>query len=143
MAASTDSAGGSTKPYLLRAIYEWALDNNFTPQILVDAGARGVVAPAGYVADGRVVFTIHPQAVANLELGNDEVAFAARFSGKRFEVCVPMVAILAVYCRENGQGLFFSTDPEPAPPERAAPPAKKPSAAPPPKKSPPALRLVK
>lgn len=112
MSARQDLVGGSTKPYLLRAIYQWALDYKFTPQILVDASADGVVVPAGYVADGRVVFTIHPQAVVDLELGNKEVSFSARFSGKQFDVSIPMTAILAVYCRENGQGMFFRPEQE-------------------------------
>lgn len=109
----------SPKPYLLRAIYQWAIDHHLTPQVLVDAGVDEVVVPMDSVTDGRIVLTMHPQAVASLDMGNHYVRFSARFGGKPFPVCLPVTAIAAIYCRENGQGLVFELDsaqPQPVPP---------------------------
>ena len=103
----------STRPYLLRAIREWALDNGLTPQILVDAGAEGVTVPDAYVKDSKIVLNIHDQAVNNLELGNDHVSFSARFGSVAMQVDVPIAAVMAVFARENGQGIFFQVDDEP------------------------------
>ena len=97
----------STRPYLLRAIYQWAIDHQMTPQVLVDAGVAGVVVPAGCVKDGRVVLTIHPQSVQNLEMGNEHLRFSARFAGAPFAVCLPVAAVSAIFCRENGRGIVF------------------------------------
>jgi stringent starvation protein B len=124
----------STRPYLVRAIFDWALDNGLTPHILVDAGAHGVKAPPGYARDGKITLNIHPQSVQGLELGKEWVMFSARFSGRSFAIEIPIGAVLAVFARENGQGFFFQSDtadgdgdkPEPTPPE-AAPPRKGPS----------------
>jgi stringent starvation protein B len=104
----------STKPYLIRAIREWARDNNFTPQILVDATIEGVKVPRAYVADGQIVLNIADQAVEMLEMGNNSLSFAARFNGTAHEIDVPIESVLAVFARENGQGIFFK-DPEGSP----------------------------
>ena len=104
----------STKPYLVRAIREWALDNSLTPQILVDATVTGVEVPQAYVKDGQIVLNIAEQAVRLDELGNEWVRFSARFGGQPFPVSVPMEAIAAVFARENGQGIFFK-DPDNSP----------------------------
>lgn len=101
----------STKPYLIRAIREWARDNNFTPQILVDATVEGVRVPKTYVSDGQIVLNIADQAVEMLEMGNSSLSFAARFNGTSYEIDVPIESVLAVFARENGQGIFFK-DPE-------------------------------
>lgn len=101
------------KPYLIRAAYQWALDNGHTPHLLVDATIDGVVAPVGFIEDGRIVFNVDPQAVSNLMMADDLIEFRARFSGKPFEVSVPINAVLGVYARENGEGISF-------PPEIAA-----------------------
>ena len=103
----------STRPYLVRAIREWALDNGLTPQILVDADAEGVTVPDAYVKDGKIVLNIHDQAVNNLELGNDNVSFSARFGSKAIQIDVPIAAVLAIFARENGQGVFFQAEDEP------------------------------
>ena len=79
----------STKPYLMRAIYDWALDNGLTPQILVNAVHESVVVPREHVKDGQIVLNIHPQSVRNISLGNDYVMCSARFSGRAFELTVP------------------------------------------------------
>ena len=97
----------STKPYLLRAIYEWAIDHAMTPQVLVEAGVEEVVVPTGCIKDGRIVLTIHPQSVQGLQMGNEYLLFSARFAGKPFEVRIPVAAVSAVYCRENGRGIVF------------------------------------
>jgi len=102
----------STKPYLIRAIYEWAMENGFTPQILVDAQVSGVDVPEGYVNEGKIVLNIQNQAVQHLELGNELISFSARFGGVPVQISVPVDAVLAIYTRENGDGLsFVSKDP--------------------------------
>lgn len=102
----------STKPYLLRAIYEWSLDNELTPQILVDATADDVEVPLSYVKDGQILLNVHPQAVESLTMDNEFIAFGARFGGVHYDVMVPSRAALAIFARENGQGIFFQPDEE-------------------------------
>ncbi len=97
----------SNRPYVLRALHEWILDNGMTPYILVNAEVPNVVVPAQYINDGKVVLNIAPRAVKNLHMGNDFVSFSARFSGTPFEVHVPQNAVLAIYARENGKGMIF------------------------------------
>lgn len=100
------------RPYLLRAFYVWLLDNQLTPHLVVDINLPGVQVPLEYARDGQIVLNIAPRAVGNLELGNDEVSFNARFGGVPRQVNVPMAAVLAIYARENGAGTMF--EPEPA-----------------------------
>ena len=100
------------RPYLLRAFYDWLLDNQLTPHLVVDINLPGVQVPLEYARDGQIVLNIAPRAVGNLDLGNDEVSFNARFGGVPRQVNVPMAAILAIYARENGAGTMF--EPEPA-----------------------------
>lgn len=107
MAETAEPIDRSTRPYLLRAIYEWALDHRLTPQVLVDAGVPGVAVPAECIRGGRVVLTLHPRSVRDLKMGNDCLQFSARFGGKPFEVCLPVAAVSAIYCRENGRGIAF------------------------------------
>ena len=97
----------STKPYLIRAIRDWALDNSFTPQILVDTTVNGVRVPNSYVTDGQIVLNIADQAVEKLQMGNEVLSFAARFNGRPHNVDVPIESVLAIFARENGQGIFF------------------------------------
>lgn len=94
-------------PYILRAIHEWIVDNGCTPYLLVDAEQPGVQVPAQAVRDGRVVLNLAPEAVARLELGNEDIVFHARFSGVSMRVVVPIGAVRALYARETGQGLAF------------------------------------
>lgn len=101
------------KAYLVRAACDWAVEQNFTPHVAVDATYPGVAVPAQFVQDGRIVLNIHPRAVQNFNVGDDGVWFSARFGGRTFEISIPLPAILAVYARENSQGISF---PEPAPP---------------------------
>jgi stringent starvation protein B len=106
----------SSRPYLIRAIYEWVVDNAQTPYLLVDAEDENVQVPREYVQDGRIVLNVSPGAVAGLDLGNDYVSFNARFGGSPREVLVPVHRVMAVYSRENGQGMMFAEEDEPEPP---------------------------
>jgi stringent starvation protein B len=117
----------SSRPYLVRAIYEWILDNGMTPHILVDAADEDVQVPRQFVENGRIVMNISPNAVRGLELGNTDLSFNARFAGAPMNVNVPMHRVLAIYARENGQGMMFSETeggaPEPSPPSDDKKPA--------------------
>lgn len=129
------------RSYLIRAIYEWAVDNGLTPHLLVDVEAAGVTVPPGYARDGRLTLNIHPQAVRDLQLGNDAITLSARFSGQSFPVHVPVNAVLATYAKENGRGMFFQEEPETPPPGEPSAPPPAPSS-PPPRKG-PQLKRVK
>lgn len=130
-------ASASTQPYLLRALYDWAVDNGYTPNLVVNANAAGVSVPPGHARDGKITLNIHPQAVHGLELGNEWILFSARFGGRSVDVQVPVAAVLAIYARENGQGLAFQAEPAetggeapaatgPEPPPQAPPPKGRP-----------------
>ncbi|MDV5170901.1 ClpXP protease specificity-enhancing factor [Photobacterium rosenbergii] len=100
------------RPYLLRAFYDWLVDNDLTPHLVVDATLPGVKVPMEFVSDGQIVLNVAPRAVGNLELGNEAISFSARFSGRPHSVIVPLYAAMAIYARENGAGTMF--EPEPA-----------------------------
>lgn len=95
----------SHRPYLLRALYEWIADNGLTPHLLVDAVRPNVQVPRHAVKDGRIVLNVAERAVSALEMGNDLIRFSARFGGVSHNVSVPVSAVLAIYARENGQGM--------------------------------------
>jgi stringent starvation protein B len=99
----------STKPYLLRAIHEWCVDNGYTPYIsvVVDAGTR---VPMEYVRDGEIVLNIGPLATTKLRMGNELIEFSARFSGTARELSIPIASVAAIYAKENGQGMSFESD---------------------------------
>lgn len=99
----------STKPYLIRAIYEWCVDQGFSPHIasLVD---RHVQVPPGYARDGQIVLDISPEATNNLVIGNEDITFQARFSGAVHALMIPMSHVLAVYAGENGHGMAFEAE---------------------------------
>ncbi|MCW8901370.1 MAG: ClpXP protease specificity-enhancing factor [Gammaproteobacteria bacterium] len=131
----------SSQPYLIRAIYDWIIDNGFTPYLLVNAENDYAMIPREYVEDGKIVLNINPSAISDLQLGNDYIMFNARFSGKAMEVSVPIVAVLAIYARENGQGMMFdgsSEQPHPPTPPENTTPAEKPG-----KSKKPQLKVVK
>jgi stringent starvation protein B len=109
-----------TRPYFIRAIREWAMDNGLTPQLLVDANVDRVVIPEGFIQDGKIVLNVHPQAVKALELGNEAITFTARFGGNAHAINLPIESILAVFARENGQGISFQNDEPQYQPERSA-----------------------
>ncbi len=100
----------SSRPYLLRALYEWIVDSGCTPHILVSSEYPDVRIPAGYARDGQIVLNVSPSAVRYLEMGNDVLTFEGRFGGVAQGLYVPVPAILAIYARENGQGMFFEGD---------------------------------
>jgi len=117
----------SNRPYLIRALYEWLVDNDLTPYLLVDANRDSVHVPTRYVEEGRIVLNVSPSAVRDLSLGNDLVAFEARFGGSAFAISLPPDAVLGVYARENGKGMLFPDEgaieePEPPRPDDPAPP---------------------
>ena len=99
-----------TRPYLARAIYEWICDNNLTPYLLVDATQPYTDVPTQFVQDGQIVLNIVPHAVHKLNMSNDAVTFSARFGGVSKDIYVPLNAVLGLYAKENGQGLFFDPD---------------------------------
>jgi stringent starvation protein B len=100
----------STRPYLIRAIYDWILDNRGTPYLLVDAAFEGVRVPRQAIKEGQVLLNIAPHAIDRLELGIDEVRFNARFSGVSQGIVAPVGAVLAIYAQENGQGMMFPAE---------------------------------
>ena len=105
------------RPYLLRALYSWITDNGMTPHILVDAGMPGVDVPDQAVQKGKVILNIDEAAVRELSLGNEWLTFSARFSGRSFNVTVPVEAVLAIYSKENGQGMMFAQEDEDGSPD--------------------------
>jgi stringent starvation protein B len=122
------------KPYLIRSIYEWIIDNKLTPHLLVNAENSRAVLPQQFIEDGKIVLNIRPEAVQGLTLGNEEIQFNARFSGKPMQIVAPIAAVMAIYAKENGKGMIFDQEDEesdtPPPPDNR-PPTR------------PALRVVK
>ena len=100
----------SSRPYLIRALYEWILENQLTPHILVDAQVQNLTVPMQHVKDGKIVLNISPSAVQDFQVSNECVEFGARFSGKEMALLIPINAVLAIYAMENGQGMVFSED---------------------------------
>ena len=115
----------STRPYLIRALYEWIVDNDCTPHLLVTTSVPGVEVPEAFVSDQRIVLNIAPMAVRNLELGRERITFDGRFGGQSRAIDVPVGAVLAIYARENGKGMAFDaeeTGTTPEPPPTSGPP---------------------
>jgi stringent starvation protein B len=124
----------SLKPYLIRSIYEWIIDNSMTPHLLIDAEHRDAILPVDFIENGKIVLNIRPEAIQNLSLGNEEIQFHARFSGNPMQISVPTVAVNAIYAKENGKGMVFDEKDDSAddvPPPEHKPPVK------------PRLRVVK
>jgi stringent starvation protein B len=101
----------STKPYLIRAIYEWCADQGYTPYLAVQVDESTRV-PREFVRDGQIVLNVSPDATHQMLMGNDEITFQTRFNGASFPVVVPVEAVLAIYARENGQGMAFEVSQE-------------------------------
>jgi len=101
------------KFYLARAVYDWTTSNSLTPHVIVDAGAPGVRIPTSYVENGRIVLNIHPRAVHDFTFDETAIRFTARFSGHSVAVDIPLAALLAIYAKENGQGVSFPERDEP------------------------------
>lgn len=127
MSPAQDTSQASTRPYLIRAIHEWCCDNDLTPHITVTVDVS-VQVPMEYVRDSEIVLNIGLAATTGLELGNDYISFKARFGGVAREVMVPVDHVLAIFARENGQGMAFpGVNPQtPAAPAAPSPQVKKP-----------------
>jgi len=101
----------SSRPYLVRALYEWIVDNDCTPHMLVNAEYPAVQVPQGFASDGQIVLNVSPNAVRHLHMDNEAVSFEGRFGGVAHTLYVPAGAILGIYARENGQGMVFALEP--------------------------------
>jgi len=113
----------TNKPYLLRAIYEWIVDNNATPHVALFAENPDVLVPEQFVEDGKIILNISPSAAKDLRIENDSLSFSARFGGKPFNIYSPIAAVLALYASENGEGLSFDYEgPDETPPDDPKPP---------------------
>jgi len=132
----------STKPYLLRAVYEWCVDNGYTPQITVavDASTR---VPLEHVRDGQIVLNIGPLAANRLKMGNELIECTARFSGVANELVIPVAAVTAIFARETGQGMSFESEKEAGTDSGEKPEAAAPGPNNPPKAGKPALKRIK
>lgn len=123
----------SSRPYLIRALYDWIADNEMTPHLLVNAEHPLASVPAQFVENGKIVLNVSPFAVEGFSIDNDMIAFSARFSGVATEIFIPVQAVQAIYARENGRGMVFSDgDEDETPPPEAPDTGKR-----------PALRVVK
>ncbi|UVW34789.1 ClpXP protease specificity-enhancing factor [SAR92 clade bacterium H455] len=143
----------SNRPYLLRAFFDWIVDNDCTPYVVVDAHHAGVEVPQSYVTDGQIVLNVAPRAVSNFILDLEILAFSTRFGGMPIDIQVPVTAVVGIYSQENGQGMVFEHEPSddlPPTPPRGPKAVKKSSTQPPappsdksPKKTKPSLRVIK
>ncbi len=106
MSTEQDSQGSSTRPYLIRALHDWCTDNGFTPYLAVYVD-RSVQVPQEYVKNNEIVLNVSFEATSALQLGNDFIEFKARFGGMARDICVPVDHVIAIYARENGQGMAF------------------------------------
>jgi len=140
---SDDSAAMTpSRPYIMRALYEWIVDNDCTPYLLVDARRPGVEVPAQYVKDGQIVLNVSPTAVIELLIGNEWISFNGRFGGTPTDILLPVSAVIGIYARENGQGMVFEAeDPSPEPPDNPPGDGGGPSSSKP--EGRPALKIVK
>lgn len=125
-----------TRPYMVRALYQWIEDNALTPYLMIDATADNVQIPREHVQDGRIVLNIASRATGNMSMGNDYIHFSARFGGVSQEIWVPLQAVMGIYAKENSQGMFFDPNEydDYVPEEDAAAISKKSTATPKPKR---------
>lgn len=150
------SAMTSNQPYLLRAFYDWIVDNDMTPYIVVDARIETVEVPQEFVKDGQIVLNVSPSACVNFYLDTDGLSFQARFGGQPRQLSMPCQAVMAIYARENGAGTVFATEDEMSPEAPPEPASESPSPKPadeqndqqadapvPPKKGKPSLKVIK
>ncbi|WP_164963336.1 ClpXP protease specificity-enhancing factor [Rubrivivax sp. JA1026] len=126
MSATSDNQGSSTRPYLLRALHDWCTDNGFTPYLAVYVDAS-VQVPMEYVKNHEIVLNVGFEATSGLKLGNEFIEFKARFGGVPRDIVVPVDHVVAIYARENGQGMAFPAPAEAASPAAAAEPARAPT----------------
>lgn len=112
------------KPYLIRSVYEWIVDNDLTPHLLVNAETNKGNLPTSYIEDGKIILNMRPQAIDTLSLGNEFIEFNAKFSGRPVQIAASVNAVMAIYAKENGKGLVFdqeNNDDNEPPPEQAPP----------------------
>lgn len=133
----------SNRPYLLRALYEWISDSGMTPHMLVNAQYPGVEVPSEYVQEGRIVLNVSHSAVQHLLMDNEWVSFNARFGGAGRVIRIPVSAVMAIYARENGQGMAFGSQPSEGDIAASSQPAETPTPQGEAKKSRPTLKVVK
>ena len=128
-----------SRPYIMRALFEWIADNECTPYMLVDARVKDVMVPQQFVKDGQIVLNISPGAVVDLSIANEAVSFNGRFGGVASDIYVPVSAVIGIYARENGQGMVFDADDDSegdTPPDDAPPSPNRPEGR-------PSLKVVK
>ena len=125
----------SSRPYIMRALYEWIVDNEMTPYVLVDASVDGVMVPQQFVKDNQIVLNISPDAVVELSISNESVSFNGRFGGVATDIFAPVAAVVGIYARENGQGMVFDPEDNLTPPDDTTPSPDKPER--------PSLKIVK
>ena len=125
----------SSRPYIMRALYEWIVDNEMTPYVLVDASIDGVVVPQQFVKDNQIVLNISPDAVVELSISNESVSFNGRFGGVATDIFAPVAAVVGIYARENGQGMVLDPEDNLTPPDDTTPTPDKPER--------PTLKIVK
>lgn len=112
------------RPYLLRALYDWIVDSELTPYLLVTVDDESVQVPQEYVSEGKIVLNVSPMAVRDLDLGQEAVAFSGRFGGRPFPIHVPMNSVQAIYAKETGEGMMFEPEriePDPSPEDQGPP----------------------
>ncbi|WJG11325.1 ClpXP protease specificity-enhancing factor [Aliiglaciecola sp. LCG003] len=131
----------SQQPYIIKAYYDWLVDNYLTPYLVVDATVPGTSVPQEFVKDGQIVLNVSPDACTNLKLGIEEISFDARFGGVPRKLVVPCLAVLAIYAKENGAGTVFTIEDELSEVEGETPSVESPKK--PNKKGPPNLTVVK
>ena len=113
---TTTTAMTSSRPYLIRSIYDWIVDNHLTPYLLVNAEYPGVEIPLEYVTAGRVILNISPESCRGLHLDNDTIVLTTRFSGRTVQLALSPGAVLAIYAKENGRGMEFNEEDGDLPP---------------------------
>lgn len=106
----------SSRPYLIRALYEWIVVNNCSPYLLVNSTIEGTRVPQEYVTKDKIILNVSPTAVRDLQLGDQLIEFNARFAGKPFSLSIPVGAVMAIYAIENGRGMVFNDDGDEEPP---------------------------
>lgn len=112
------------KPYLIRSVYEWIVDNDLTPHLLVNAENNKGSLPVDYIEDGKIILNMRPLAIQGLTLGNEFIEFNAKFGGKPMQIAASVNAVMAIYAKENGKGLVFdqeNNDGDETPPKQQPP----------------------
>ena len=117
----------SNRPYLVKAIYEWIMDNRVTPHVVINALDENVMVPQQYVDEGKIILNVNPSAVQELVIDDECIMFSARFGGKPYNIYAPMNAIIGIYAAENGEGMAFDAEDAPPPKDDTPPPRKKPT----------------